>query len=165
MGKKILKIALIVLGVVVVLAVAFVLYLTLTEYKPADVEAVETLSYGDAETPGSGITLMTWNIGYCGLGANEDFVMDGGAGSGKPEREDFNTYYDGVLATLREHEADVYLMQEVDSDSARSYRVDEARGISESLGAASSSYALNYSCPFVPFPWPPRAGRCARRRR
>ena len=103
MGKKILKIALIVLGVVVVLAVAFVLYLTLTEYKPADVEAVETLSYGDAETPGSGITLMTWNIGYCGLGANEDFVMDGGAGSGKPEREDFNTYYDGVLATLREH--------------------------------------------------------------
>ena len=48
MGKKILKIALIVLGVVVVLAVAFVLYLTLTEYKPADVEAVETLSYGDA---------------------------------------------------------------------------------------------------------------------
>ena len=155
MGKKILKIALIVLGVVVVLAVAFVLYLTLTEYKPADVEAVETLSYGDAETPGSGITLMTWNIGYCGLGANEDFVMDGGAGSGKPEREDFNTYYDGVLATLREHEADVYLMQEVDSDSARSYRVDEARGISESLGAASSSYALNYSCPFVPFPWPP----------
>ena len=155
MGKKILKIALIVLGVVVVLAVAFVLYLTLTEYKPADVEAVETLSYGDAETPGSGITLMTWNIGYCGLGANEDFVMDGGAGSGKPEREDFNTYYDGVLATLREHEADVYLMQEVDSDSARSYRVDEARGISESLGAASSSYALNYSCSFVPFPWPP----------
>ena len=155
MGKKILKIALIVLGVVVVLAVAFVLYLTLTEYKHADVEAVETLSYGDAETPGSGITLMTWNIGYCGLGANEDFVMDGGAGSGKPEREDFNTYYDGVLATLREHEADVYLMQEVDSDSARSYRVDEARGISESLGAASISYALNYSCPFVPFPWPP----------
>ena len=86
MGKKILKIALIVLGVVVVLAVAFVLYLTLAEYKPADVEAVETLSYGDAETPGSGITLMTWNIGYCGLGANEDFVMDGGAGSGKPEQ-------------------------------------------------------------------------------
>ena len=90
MGKKILKIALIVLGVVVVLAVAFVLYLTLTEYKPADVEAVETLSYSDAETPGSGITLMTWNIGSCGLGANEDFVMDGGAGSGQPGREAIN---------------------------------------------------------------------------
>ncbi len=155
MGKKILKIALIVLGVVVVLALAFVVFLTVTEFKPDDVETVEVSSYGSAAEPGASITLMTWNIGYCGLGANEDFVMDGGTGSGKPSEENFLTYYDGVLSTLREHDADVYLIQEVDSDSSRSYRTNEVRGISETLSAASSAYAMNYSCPFVPFPWPP----------
>lgn len=155
MGKKILKAVLIVLGVVVVLALALVVYLTVTEFKPADVEAVDVNSYGNASEPGSSLKVMTWNIGYCGLGQYEDFVMDGGSGSGKPERENFEAYYNGVLNTLREYDADVYLLQEVDSDSARSYRTDEVRGLSESLGAASSAYALNYSCPFVPFPWPP----------
>lgn len=155
MARKILRIALIVLGVVVVLALAFVVFLTATEYRPDDVETLAPYSYGEASEPGSGITLLTWNIGYCGLGQYEDFVMDGGTGSGKPSREHFDEYYNGVLDTLRAHDADIYLIQEADSDSARSYRVDEVRGISETLGVASSVYALNYSCPFVPFPWPP----------
>ena len=33
--------------------------------------------------------------------------------------------------------------------------MDEVSGISAALRAASSAYAINYSCPFVPFPWPP----------
>ena len=155
MGRKVLKIAIIVLCAVVALALALVIFLTATEYRPNDVETLAPYSYGDATKPGSSISLLSWNIGYCGLGQYEDFVMDGGTGSGKPGRERFEEYYDGVLDTLREHDADIYLIQEADSDSARSYRADEVRGISETLGVATSVYALNYSCPFVPFPWPP----------
>ena len=155
MGKKVLKLALIVLGIVVVLAAAFVLFLTVTEFRPDETEPVAVSSYGEAVEPGDPISLMTWNIGYCGLGANEDFVMDGGTGSGKPERSDFDTYYSGAADILSSAGADIYFIQEVDSDSARSYRVDEVSGISSALRAASSAYAMNYSCPFVPFPWPP----------
>lgn len=143
------------LGIVVVLAAAFIIFLTVTEFRPDEAEPVAVSSYGEAVEPEDSISLMTWNIGYCGLGANEDFVMDGGTGSGKPERSDFDTYYSGAADILSSAGADIYFIQEVDSDSARSYRVDEVSGISAALSAASSAYAINYSCPFVPFPWPP----------
>ena len=155
MAKKILKPILIVIGAVILLVLAFVLFLTLTEYKPADVEPVEVFSYGEAAEAGASLRIMSWNIGYCGLGEHEDFVMDGGTGSGLPEPETFESYYNGMLETLRENDADIYFLQELDSDSARSYRTNEVRGIAESLGFASGAYAMNYSCPFVPFPWPP----------
>ena len=37
----------------------------------------------------------------------------------------------------------------------RSYNFNEVEHFSEGRNARSSAYALNYSCPFVPFPWPP----------
>ena len=155
MGKKVLKLALTVLGIVVVLAAAFIIFLTVTEFRPDEAEPVAVSSYGEAVEPEDSISLMTWNIGYCGLGANEDFVMDGGTGPDKPELGDYNNYYSGAADILSSAGADIYFIQEVDSDSARSYRVDEVSGISSALRAASSAYAMNYSCPFVPFPWPP----------
>ena len=62
---------------------------------------------------------------------------------------------DGVLDTLDELDANIYLLQEVDEDSTRSYDTNEMKTFSEGRNAHSSVYALNYSCPFVPFPWPP----------
>ena len=157
MGKRIFKAALTALALAAALALGFILFLTISEFRPAEVEAVAVESYAEPEGFADGsLTLMSWNIGYCGMGADADFVMDGGAGSGKPEtREVLTGYYEGVLDTMRANEADIYLLQEVDSDSSRSYGLDESRGIPESLQLASGAYALNYSCPFVPFPWPP----------
>ena len=45
MGKKLLKTVLIILAAVVVLAAGFVIFLTVTEYKPEAVESVPILSY------------------------------------------------------------------------------------------------------------------------
>ena len=89
MGRKVLKIAIIVLCAVVALALALAIFLTATEYRPTDVETLAPYSYGDATKPGSSISLLSWNIGYCGLGQYEDFFTDGGTGSGKPGRERF----------------------------------------------------------------------------
>ena len=63
--------------------------------------------------------------------------------------------YNGVSSTLDELDADIYLLQEVDENSTRSYGTNEMLSFSEGRNAHSSVYALNYSCPFVPFPWPP----------
>ena len=94
-------------------------------------------------------------MGYCGLGAEEDFVMDGGSGDGRPGKETFYAYYEGVLSELGALGADIYLLQEVDADSDRSCNFNEVEHFSEGRNARGSAYALNYSCPFVPFPWPP----------
>lgn len=76
-------------------------------------------------------------------------------GAGKPEREDFDYYFEGVSQALDELDADVYMLQEVDEDSARSYGTNEVKSFSEGRNAHSWAYAQNYLCPFVPFPWPP----------
>ena len=61
---------------------------------------------------------------------------------------------------LEGQDADVYFLQEVDVNSGRTRSVDQS-GIywsalnSDGAGAYSSSHALNYSCDFVPIPWPP----------
>ncbi len=153
--KKLLKVLLIIIIVIVVAAGGFVGFLSFTEYKPADVEYISAGLLGEPETVGDTVRLVSWNVGYCGLGENEDFVMDGGKGAGKPEREDFDYYFDGVSETLDELDADIYLLQEVDEDSARSYGANEVKSFSEGQNAHSWAYAQNYLCPFVPFPWPP----------
>lgn len=155
MGKKLLKVLGIVLLVTVVAAGGFVVFLTATEYKPAAVEYIDAPTLGEPETPGDSVRIVTWNVGYCGLGAEEDFVMDGGSGDGRPEKETFYAYYEGVLSELGALGADIYLLQEVDADSHRSCNFDEVTHFTEGRDACSSAYALNYSCPFVPFPWPP----------
>ena len=155
MGKKLLKVLLIIVIVILVAAGGLVGFLSATEYKPAAVEYIDAQTLGEPEIPGESIRVVSWNVGYCGLGENEDFVMDGGKGDGKPELADFDVYFNGVLDTLDELDANIYLLQEVDEDSTRSYDTNEMKTFSEGRNAHSSVYALNYSCPFVPFPWPP----------
>ena len=90
MAKKILKIAGIVLGVVVLAAVGLIGWLTVREYRPAAVEELETAtwrdqmaspSYGEdlpLPAPGDSLTILSQNTGYAGLGKDADFFMDGG---------------------------------------------------------------------------------------
>ena len=52
-------------------------------------------------------------------------------------------------------DADIVLLQEVDSDCTRTYGTDERQILRQ--GFATGTFALNYSCPFVPVPFPPMA--------
>ncbi len=153
--KKLLKVLLIIVLVIVLAAGGFVGFLSFTEYRPEDVEYITAGLLGEPETVGETVRLVSWNLGYCGLGEHEDFVMDGGTGAGKPELADFDYYFNGALAALDELDADIYLLQELDEDSARSYGTNEVKSFSEGRNAHSWAYAQNYLCPFVPFPWPP----------
>ena len=99
------------------------------------------------------MSLLCWNIGYGGLGKNEDFFMDGGKLSKPQDRNVALTYLDGIRGTIAEQAPDLVILQEVDSDSSRTYGLDERSYLDQ--GMSSECYALNYSCPFVPVPWPP----------
>ncbi|HPE94514.1 MAG TPA: endonuclease [Bacillota bacterium] len=155
--KKTIKVILLILSAIVVFAAAFVILLTVTEYRPDDVESVSVVTDGETAEQGVGtVRIVTWNIGYCGLGAGASFILDGGEGNGSPESEEIlSEYYTGIKQTLSTLDADILLLQEVDSDSSRSYGFDEVSALQSDLGLTSSAYALNYSCPFVPFPLPP----------
>ena len=163
MAKRALKWVGIVLGAAVLAAAGLVGWLTVREYKPAAVEDVE-ISRTDAPktvflSPGDSLTLLSQNTGYAGLGADSDFFMDGGKDVA-PTRAQMNANLAGISEFLEEKKVDVFFLQEVDTNSGRTKGVDQSeiywhQLLSDGKGAYSSSHALNYSCDFVPFPWPP----------
>ena len=163
MAKIALKWVGIVLGAAVLAAVGLVGWLTVREYKPAAVEDVEISRTGAPKTvvlsPGDSLTLLSQNTGYAGLGADSDFFMDGGKDVA-PTRAQMNANLAGISEFLEEKKVDVFFLQEVDTNSGRTKGVDQSeiywhQLLSDGKGAYSSSHALNYSCDFVPFPWPP----------
>ena len=78
--KKLLKSLLIVIALVLVATVGLIGWLSITEYKPDDIEALEvTGAASDRQAKvGEMISLISMNVGYGGLGAEQDFFMDGG---------------------------------------------------------------------------------------
>ena len=153
--KKLLKVLLIVVLVLVAAVAILFGWLTATEYKPAPVESVELMKAGDVDVlyPGEDLTLLSWNIGYAGLGKDSDFFMDGGKQSRAADRETVGRYLEGIRRTIAEQDAHLILLQEVDIDSGRTYGIDERNTLS--VGMSCEAFAYNYSYPFVPVPVPP----------
>lgn len=151
--KKILKVLAVILLAIVLAAAGLVAWLSVTEYRPADVEAMEVLSAaeGEAVAPGDTLSVLSWNIGYGGLGAESDFFMDGGESTQSADRDKVLEYIDGIRASIQDIDADIVMLQEVDLDSKRTYRINET----ELLALGDSAHAMNYACDFVPIPWPP----------
>ena len=147
------KLLLGILLAVVILAGAGLLTLTLIEYKPKDVETVDAPNGTAALDTQSALTIVTYNVGYAALGEDADFFMDGGKTSMPEDASVVTRNLEGIAETLKALDADIYLLQEVDTDSKRSFGINEVEYLKEALGLPVS-FALNYSAPFVPYPIP-----------
>ena len=152
--RRVLRIAGVAVAAVLALVVLFVVFLTVNEYRPADEEAVQ-ISHKQKETDaGHEISVLTFNIGYAGLGRNEDFFMDGGEKVCPDSADTVNGYLEGIERVLENNPADVVFLQEVDRNSKRSYGIDEAEALAGKM-PADSAFAYNFKAAFVPYPIPP----------
>ena len=150
---------------VVVLFALLVALLTATEYRPKESETltVEMKGEGDKKSiaQGDSLSLLTWNIGYGGLGDNADFFMDGGSMVQTADKKRLRQNLDFIESTIQELAPDVLFLQEIDKRSTRSHQVNEYREMQEKLSTASESYsvdsafATNFKVLFVPYPLPP----------
>lgn len=95
----------------------------LAEFRPAPVEEVYRCQQPDS-LPDT-LTLVSWNIGYAGLGDNMDFFYDGGRRV-RDTRARTAANLAQIVLTLQKIDADIMLLQEVDRSSHRTYRIDEA---------------------------------------
>ncbi|MBQ3481334.1 MAG: endonuclease [Oscillospiraceae bacterium] len=147
--KKLLKILLLLVLVLVLALGGLVGWLSAAEYNPASIEAIGPLSDAASEKlpQGAKLEILSWNIGYAGLGAGSDFVLDGGENMRAADKATVQKYLAGVSGTVGGG-YDLVLLQEVDTDSSRTYGIDEAAA----LASGDAAFALNYSCPYVPNP-------------
>ena len=151
------------LGIVIALVIAVAglfAYLTLAEYNPAHAEVAErgavTVSKKlDKKT----FTILTMNTGYGALGRDADFFMDGGTGVRGESEERVRDNMLGIEAIVRSTNASFVFLQEVDTDSARSFGLNQWLQYEYDLEDYETRFALNYSCDYVPYPIPNTIGK------
>ena len=142
----------IILGIVLILLAA-VAILTALEYRPDQIETLNTTSGKQSISTGDSMTILTYNTGYAGLSKDEDFFMDGGS-KVMPETKDLVKHnMKGIAGILNDADADVCFLQEVDIDSKRSYHINEKAYYEKALGV-DGIFACNFKCVYVPYPLP-----------
>lgn len=149
--KKLLKATLICVGALFVFVILFFGVAYLCEYRPDIRESVLQSDAKVADTLPDTITILTWNIGYAGLGDNMDFFYDGGV-EVRDSRERTEQNLTEIIKTLLEIDADVILLQEVDLSSHRTYGIHEVDTLRSAFPQHYLSFAYNYKALFVPIP-------------
>ncbi len=152
--KRAMKILGILISIILLSFIIFLAYATVREYRP-DLKEKTFISTGrnmSVEDTGSW-GFLVWNIGYTGLGAEQDFILDGG-NSDQATLGETTRYRVGIVNTIEQYApiSDFILLQEIDRDSQRSFNQDFYALLRGRLSSYDSTYATNYRAPFVPFP-------------
>ena len=153
---KILKVILVVILVAILLFAGLLVFLSVTEYKPAERESITVDGNADKEIQkGETIKIVSWNVGYCALGDNADFFMDGGKSVFSSSKERTEENLDAVISFIRSKKPSIILLQETDDSSDRSHRINETASLRDAFDSYSSTYALNFKVAYLPYPIPP----------
>ena len=126
---------------------------TLKEFKPMETEKLIVDNRGKSFVKtGEELSMITWNIGYSGLGKEMDFFYEGGI-QVRPSFELSEKYLEGIISYIRSNRSiDFFLIQEADFRSKRSYNNNQLSLIGKVLPDFSSTSAVNYMSDFVPVP-------------
>ena len=139
---------------VISIAIFFVLFLSLFEYRPALIEKTLKKECGkDKLFINKEYSVLSWNVGYASLGKFNDFFMSGGK-TVTLDKKGFQSNLDGLLTRVCDINADINFIQEIDLKSSRAWKINMVEKFSDALGQ-SFVYAPNFKCLFVPYPIPP----------
>ncbi len=142
-----------VIGAVILFALLFILFLTIVEYRPKPLEDIPFTSGSKMLLREKPYTLMSWNIGYAGLGKDEDFFMDGGKKVRPDSKKYVERYFDGIKKTIGSYTSDILFIQEIDIKAKRTWNMNQYEAVKKLTGKGSA-FAYNYKCFYVPFPLP-----------
>ncbi|MDO4400715.1 MAG: endonuclease [Coriobacteriia bacterium] len=167
--KRIAKIIGIALLALVLVAGGYVAYLQGTYYRIAD---HEKLSITNDQAPtmrvGKEYIATTYNIGFGAYTPDYTFFMDAGVmKDGTPtqgshgiavSRESVEDCTSGAIAVITGIAPDFALFQEVDTDSTRSYQVNQEARIESAFPSHGRVFASNFHSSFLAYPWPEMHG-------
>jgi len=153
---KILRIILkVLLFLILLFAIGFagiIIYALVSDYKPEAKTEVFNSNKPDKLTDTSEISVLSWNIGYCGLDKDMDFFYDGGTKVFTP-RERCIENLDAVKRFFEINDSvDFILIQEIDKNSKRSYKINQFDTLSKLMNDHHPFFAKNYDVFFVPVP-------------
>ena len=121
-------------------------------YVPPAVEAVPVKGSGPERVAGAELSVLTFNIGYAGMGRDADFVLDGGQQRRPHDKRLVEDHLAAIAGWLAEADADVFLFQEVARPSFSTYGVDVLKGIRDAVPDTAWTFGPDIKTRFVPPP-------------
>ena len=144
-----------VLATVLTLAVGLVAFLSITEYKPGELDEIAVNNnQSNKVSLNQNYSLFSWNVGYCALDENSDFFMDGGSMVRANSKQQVENNAKEISDATTSQNVDFVFYQEVDEDSSRSKRVNEVNIFSSKFSNFGYTYCYNYKTEYVPYPLP-----------
>lgn len=157
--NRILKVIIWTVTVPIGLFILFIIYSVIVEFRPEPKMKIDEYSHliypnhddkAESVLPDT-LKIMTWNIGYAGLGDNMDYFYDGGK-QVRDSRERTLHNLNDIISVLKSENADVYFLQEVDMKAKRSYYINQIDTLCRHFPDYHVYYARNYKSWFVPIP-------------
>ncbi len=149
---RIIKYLLYLIILLIGLFLIFLVTATISDYDPDKRLVLFEDSSPDTILTESRLDILSWNVGYCGLGAEMDFFFDGGKNV-RASRENTLKNTGAIGRFLANNDSvEFILLQEVDINSKRTYHNDQFSKFSKLLKYPYSYFAPNYKSFFVPVP-------------
>ena len=152
--SSVLKAALILLCTLVLVVVAYLLYVILTYDRIEDNLTLEVEGEGITEelALGTEYTIVTQNIGFGAYTRDFTFFMDGGTESRAESADSVNNCIELAMDRIASLDPDFILWQEVDLDSTRSYHINQYDILSGHFNDYSRVKAINYDSAYLMYP-------------
>lgn len=155
--KKLLwRIPMAILLVLILIVGGYVGYVVLTYKRIEDNKTLEISGdVKDKAVTGKECTIVTYNAGFGAYTADYTFFMDGGKESRARSKDSVIECINGAAKTALSFKPDFALFQEVDTDSTRSFHVNEVDQITEMFNKAGkydSVFAQNYHSAYLMYP-------------
>ncbi|MCG8696438.1 MAG: endonuclease/exonuclease/phosphatase family protein, partial [Bacteroidales bacterium] len=150
--KKVIQIFLIFVMLLGIGIAGFLLIASKNDYRPKEVHMVADYEFSIPLMSSDTFSILSWNIGYAGLGEKMDFFYDGGKHVRDIEDNVRRNLY-MLCDVLKDSDTvDFMLLQEVDSMSKRTYQINQLEWLENQLPYFFSYFAVNYKVPYVPVP-------------
>ena len=171
MKKKILKSIGLFFGLIILVIVAYVIFVFSSYYRIEDKQTleIENNQSNDTIDVNKEYTISTYNIGFGAHSQDYTFFMDSGetkegketkgkwAKARSEEEVQFNT--SNAIQTIIDLNPDFCLFQEVDTSSTRSHFIDQYQMIKNSFNNYSSTFGVNFHSVYLPYPLHDMHGR------
>ena len=130
---------------------SFFIYAIVTDYQPEEKEVFFKNDFSDTIAQ-QRFSILSWNIGYCGLGEDMDFFYDGGEKVRASKKVTLNNLKNIINFISKRDTIDFVLLQEVDTLSKRSYFINQFDSLKSKLANHFGTFALNYNVQYIPVP-------------
>ena len=151
-AKIALRIILIVLAAIILIVGGYFAYVFIAYHRVGDMTLTPDNADGTAPSAAVGeeYEIMSYNIGFGAYESDYGFFMDGGDKAHAWSKERLDANLKNIADVLKAENADLYLIQEVDFDSTRSYHVDEREYLI--FDGMDRVFAQNWDSPYLFYP-------------